>query len=93
MVVYCSGFVMSLLAYLVQFNSLSVRRLYAFQTCLQLIQVFIRRGRRIPKVRPGCPERMSQRNLGVRSESFSAEVHPVTDFPTFVLGLFRALQI
>ncbi|GBL84678.1 hypothetical protein AVEN_191130-1 [Araneus ventricosus] len=79
---------MSLFSYSGQFNSLSARRLYALQTCLQLIQVFVRRGRCITRSSKGMP----QRNLGVRSESFCAEVHPVTDFPCSVLGPFQALQ-
>ncbi|GBL89980.1 hypothetical protein AVEN_178388-1 [Araneus ventricosus] len=43
-------------------------------------------------VSPSRPKRMSQGNLGVRSESFSAEVHPVTDLLCSVLGPFRVLQ-
>ncbi|GBL68412.1 hypothetical protein AVEN_229649-1 [Araneus ventricosus] len=82
MVVCSSGIVTSSLSFPEQFNSLSARRLYAFQACLQLFMFsFGEEG-----VSPRRPKRMSQGNLGVRPESFSAEVHPVTDFPCFVLG-------
>ncbi|GBO19708.1 hypothetical protein AVEN_211630-1 [Araneus ventricosus] len=88
MVVCCSGVLRSPLSFSAQFNLLSDRRLYVFQTCLQLIQVFVRRGR----VSPGRPKRLQQGNLGDRSESFSSEVYPIIGFPCSVLGRFQALR-
>ncbi|GBM70350.1 hypothetical protein AVEN_151487-1 [Araneus ventricosus] len=35
---------------------------------------------------------MAKENLGVRSEGFSAEVHPITDFLCSISGPFRTLQ-
>ncbi|GBN24070.1 hypothetical protein AVEN_93734-1 [Araneus ventricosus] len=88
MVICCSGVVKSHLSFPGQFHSLSVRRPYPFQMCLQVIQDFVRPGKQITQ----SSKEDVRGNLGVRSDSFSAEVQPVTYSPCSVLCPFCALQ-